>query len=673
MGNNRIRMIGPDGSVAMIPEGMVKSAENFGARRLDAKNESHPIAALGKGFISGAIGSIPDIASSLYNIPASAINYAKQHPEMYEGAQFDPTGTFAPINPNQAELPMIPSATEAIGKSIENVIGETPENYKHLVEGSKLVGSLAGPGGMAKVAGKKGLELASKGLEYLGSLKPSVLTGGALSGTTMSKLNEEGYSPLTQVAAGLGMGSLPAVSKSLAKKGVEGSRKLSAKALGLSPKQLNLEAAKAAQESGIDLPASAFTESRLMGLADQYIGKTPYFGDKLRDKYLKGEKQTLDKLNSIYEDVGPVKTEEIENQIGKLYKDTVNNLPQNASISPNNTLNTIDSILERLKKSASPSDDQAYVIKKLTDIREDIIKKSTTPSNLSQEEIKWLKNNNFREEDIAKLGKTNNEYPVENLWETKKSLNDTINWNIKDNDYKDLLKKVQRSILEDIGEYGQKDPSWYNSFKSADELFGKVAKRQRLEYLLSEKPINQATGKYSYNSLSKIIHTPKTSREIKNLTSPETFEKIEKLGDVARTMSIKMANIPNPSGSAIVIGIGSLLGGLFTAPLPTVAAVVGLQGLTKMLTDKKFLDLAIKTAERTSTKPSKDLLQLRKKVKTLTGLSINTINNRMNGLMNSQKNEDENRSIRMIGPDGTVAMIPPLMVKSAQKMGARLF
>jgi hypothetical protein len=627
--NNRIRMIGPDGSVALIPESMVKSAEKMGAR-VEQKKESGPIAALGKGFISEALGSVPDIASSLYNIPASAINFAKQHPEMYEGAEFDPYNTFAPISPNQAELPMIPSATESIEKSIENVIGETPEQYKHLVEGSKLAGSLVGPGSAAKVVGKMGAKLASKGLEYLGSLKPSIVSGGALAGTTMSKLNEEGYSPLTQVATGLGVGYLPTVSKSLAKKGLEGSRKLSIKSLGLSPKQLNLKAAKAAQESGVDLPASAFTESKIMSLADQYLGKTPYFGDKLRDKYLKSEKQVLDRLNSLYEDVGPIKTEEIDRQIGKLYKDTVNNLPKNASIHPNNTVSTIDSILERLNKSLSPSEDQSYVIKKLSDIRDGIVKNSNIPSNLSNEEIKWLKNNGFREQDISKLGKTNNEYPIENLWETKKSLNDTINWNIKDNDYKDLLKNVQHSILEDIGEYGKKDPLWYKSFKSADELFGKVAKRKRLEYLLSEKPINQATGNYSYNSLSKIIHTPKTSREIKNLTSPETFEKIEKLGEVARAMSIKMANIPNPSGTAMVAGVGAFMGGLYTAPLPTVAAAIGLHGLTKMLTDKKFLDLAINLSEGTSSKPAKDLLQLRRKVKNLTGLSINTINSRIN-------------------------------------------
>lgn len=635
--------------------------------RVEPKKEAHPISALAGGFGAGILGSIPDIASSIYNIPASAMNivreHAKKHPESYVGNEL------YQVSPEQSELPMIPSATEEIHKGIENKIGETPEGYRHLVEGSKLAGSIASPGGAAKAASKIGSKALSKGLGYVGSLNPSTLTGGAISGTAMSKLQEEGYSPLTQMGAGIASGSLPSITGSLARGSVQGAKKGTMGAIGLSPKQLNLKAAQAAKESGVELPASAFTENKLMSLADQYIGKTPYFGDKLRDKYLKGEKQTLDRLNSIYDEVGPVKTHEIEEKLTELYKKNKESLPKDASINPSHTLNTIDEILSSLSNSLAPSEDQISVINKLTKIKDGITKQSNNiPSDLTKEEMKWLKKNGL--EDLSKLGKIKHETPISKLWDTKKSLNDTINWDVENYGYKELLKKVQRSMLDDIGEYGKKDPEWYKSFKSTDELFGKVAKRKRLEHLLSERTINPATNSLSHNSLSKMIHSPQTANEIKSLTSPETFEKIEKLGEVAKTMAIKAKNIPNPSASAMVLGVGTLLSGIFYAPASTASAVVGLSGMTKLLTDKKFLDLAIKTAE--GKKNPKDLLKIRKKVKELTGLSIHTINRKM-GRQEINHDFSENENVRMIGPDGSVALIPQNKVEDAIKLGAKIY
>src|SRR5580698_8015625 len=147
--DKKVRMIGPDGTIALIPQSRVEDAIRMGAK-VEPKKESHPIMALAKGAISGAAGAIPDILSAAYNLPASIVNFAKEHPEYYQGSEF------APMSPTQAELPMIPSATEGIERGISNVVGETPEQYKHLVEGAKLAGSLAGPGGIAKGALKLG-------------------------------------------------------------------------------------------------------------------------------------------------------------------------------------------------------------------------------------------------------------------------------------------------------------------------------------------------------------------------------------------------------------------------------------------------------------------------------------------------------------------------------------
>src|SRR5690606_23598246 len=116
------------------------------------------------------------------------------------------------------------------------------------------------------------------------------------------------------------------------------------KIMGLSPKRLNIEAAEAAKDLGIELPAAALTDSTLTGLADQWVRKTPFFGNKLKKKDAITEEQTRKALGDIYERTGPVRTPEIEAEIANRYNLAASSLPENAKIKPSNLKKAIDDI-----------------------------------------------------------------------------------------------------------------------------------------------------------------------------------------------------------------------------------------------------------------------------------------------------------------------------------------
>lgn len=566
-------------------------------------NYKKSAAALAKGAISGALGAIPDIASSLYNLPASAVNYAnKIDPELFKGTDF------YPMSRKRADLPLIPSTTAALEKGIDTLTGgytETPENIKHLYEGTKLAGAVAGPGGIGAITSKVAPKVIGKALGALGSTKPSAIAGGATAGAAMSKLQDEGYSPTTQIAASLGAGALTGA-------GITSLGRLRQPlspfyaVSGLSKKRLNLKAAKAARDLGIELPASAFTDSKATMLADQLVGATPYLGNKLRDKYLKADEEVIKKLNQFYNKTGPQHTEKVSDEISKLYNKVEDLLPSSASVYAENTANAISKIEKSIKTSTlSPSEQN--LLSRISDIKNKLVPYRGVSA------------------------------PVDFIVGTKKSLNQVINWE-EDKGIKKLLRNVQQGLLKDIEKYGEKDPVWYKAFQDADRLFEKVEKRKRLEHLLSERAINDATGDISYNALSKVIHKKKTREELKRITSPEVFEKIDKLGEVARTMAIKSKNIPNPSGSAIATSILGLVAGIFTAPLPTISTAMGLGAGAKLLTSQKFLDLAIKAAENPKNISLRQ--KLRKNVKDLTGMSIEALNNRIHNEQNRQHKRD---------------------------------
>ena len=223
------------------------------------------------------------------------------------------------------------------------------------------------------------------------------------------------------------------------------------------------------------------------------------------------------------------------------------------------------------------------------------------------------------------------EYDVNKLVGTKKSLNSIIKWDT-DAGVKNQLKKIQKAISRDIQEYGKSNPEWYDAFKEADKLYGNVAKREKLENILGHKATNYATESLSYNALAKAINNPKNSVSIRKQLTPEVFKKIQKLGTVAKAMAIKSKNIPNPSGTATTGGITAAIFGLFYDPITTATLLGGGYGATKLLTDKKFLDLALKLAENPNNLATTTALNHR--IKEITGYSAIALNKNLQEMNN---------------------------------------
>ncbi len=426
----------------------------------------------------------------------------------------------------------------------------------------------------------------NKGVSFLDRFKNAgklVGTGAAIGGTS-GALQEQGVNPLV---ADIGATVLVPQSSIFANFAKNAAAKKALALTGVGANKLNIDALKAAKELGINLPTAAATNSALVDLTDQAIGKIPFLGDKLKKKYSTTEAQTLNALEDIYNRVGPKETPEVKEQISKLYKQSRETLPESAEIIPSNTLES------------------------LADIRKNIV----TPIP-NEGERKLLKTVEELEGYYSPHGVKEIKAPVKSLIGSKKSLNEDIDWD-KHQGVRNLLKNVKHSISKDVEQYGHKNPQWHKNFTEADKLFAKTERRKELEALLSGKAINAATDSFSYNSLSKIIHADKTDNTIKRLVDPETYKKIQKLGEVSKAMAQKMQRTPNPSGTAPTAAAIGLITGIYTAPLSTLGTIIGGAGATKLLTDQKFLDLALRLAEQP--KSLLTSMALTSRVKDLTG------------------------------------------------------
>jgi len=521
-------------------------------------------------------------------------------------------GVVAPILPESAEF-MAKSANKAL-ESLDSMKPRENDSLGNILykagEFGGATANLPLPTGSAVnaagIAARGGKSLLSKFAKDIG-------TGSSIGGGS-GVLQEAGVDPLvSDLISSVATPTAIIKSKSLLNnftKPRQTLAKIPMKIMGLTPKSMNIEAAKAARDLGIDLPAAAVTDSKLTALADQYVGKAPIFGNKLKNKYLLAEEQTQKALSDIFDEIGPARTPEIEGHIAGLYNKVATSLPQEAKVLPVNLKKAIDDIKIN---TAILSPDEKSLLQSLETIKNEIEPASKIVSQYGPIKLPLQ------------------EYDVNKLVGTKKSLNSIIKWDT-DAGVKNQLKKIQKAISRDIQEYGKSNPEWYDAFKEADKLYGDVARREKLENILGHKATNYATESLSYNALAKAINNPKNSVSIRKQLTPETFKKIQKLGTVAKAMAIKSKNIPNPSGTATTGGISAAIFGLFYDPITTAKLLGGGYGATKLLTDKKFLDLALKLAENPNNLATTTALNHR--IKEITGYSAVALNKNLQEMNN---------------------------------------
>jgi hypothetical protein len=565
-------------------------------------------ASAGKAIAAGVGGAIPDTAALAYNLPATLHNALARHnqnlPEDVKKAyaelvQHDPK--YAKYLDTK-EIPTIPSATEALDRGIDHITGgytETPEDQKNLNEGLKFASSFATGGGIAKVGATLGNKAISKAGNFMGSLEKSQIAGAGAAGATSSYLADQGASAPESIAGGvaanLAVNSLPTGGNLLAK----GTLALT----GLGKKQLNLDAAKAAQDLDIVLPKAVVSEGKAIAYADRFLNHAPFAGNIMQKRYARIGEKALEELDKAYESV--ISSKElvgIEDRITGLYEVAKETLPKDAQIVPKNTIKAIEEIRDNISAPAL-SGDFATINAKLNQIQ-----KEFSPGYIK---------------GIPAKTKT--------LVNQKENLNNSIYNDLKTDKGRKILGDLNDAIRNDLAEYGKTNPEWYNYFTKADGLHSKKSTRKTLEKLLSGKAESYTTGELTYNSLSKVLNTPESKDQLKHLVKPEIFDRLEKLGTVSQAMAKKNKGTINPSGTAVaqttinwISGLAGL-GGYKVGALDFQTAVlstIGATGLAHLLTDKKTLDFAIKFAE---TGGEKAALGFNQRMKVITGYTPVTL------------------------------------------------
>jgi hypothetical protein len=522
-------------------------------------------------------------------------------------------GVVAPILPESAQV-----MSDTTNKALESLDSMKPRENDSLGNILYKAGEFGGATAsfpLPTSAGVNAAGIAARGggKSFLTKFAKDIGTGSSI-GAGSGVMQEAGVDPLyADLISSVATPTAIIKSKSLLNnftKPRQTLAKIPMKLMGLTPKSMNIEAARAARDLGIDLPAAAVTDSKLTALADQYVGKAPIFGNKLKNKYALAEEQTQKVLSDIFDEIGPSRTPEVEGHIAGLYNKVATSLPQEAKVLPVNLKKAIDDIKIN---TAILSPDEKSLLQSLETIKNEIEPASKIVSQYGPIKLPLQ------------------EYDVNKLVGTKKSLNSIIKWDT-DAGVKNQLKKIQKAISRDIQEYGKSNPEWYDAFKEADKLYGDVARREKLENILGHKATNYATESLSYNALAKAINNPKNSVSIRKQLTPETFKKIQKLGTVAKAMAIKSKNIPNPSGTATTGEISAAIFGLFYDPITTAKLLGGGYGATKLLTDKKFLDLALKLAENPNNLATTTALNHR--IKAITGYSAVALNKNLQEMNN---------------------------------------
>ena len=522
-------------------------------------------------------------------------------------------GVVAPILPQSAEF-----MAKSANKGIEALDAMKPKDNDSLGNILYKAGEFGGATASFPLPTSAGVNVAGNairggGKSLLTRFAKDIGTGSSIGGGS-GVLQETGVDPLvSDLISSVATPTAIVKGKSLLNNFTKPRQllaKIPMKLMGLTPKSMNIEAARAARDLGIDLPAAAVTDSKLTALADQYMGKAPIFGNKLKNKYTLAEEQTQKALSDIFDEIGPARTPEIEGQIAGRYNKVATSLPLEAKVLPINLKKAIDDIKIN---TAILSPDEKSLLQSLETIKNEIEPASKIVSQYGPIKLPLQ------------------EYDVNKLVGTKKSLNSIIKWDM-DAGVKNQLKKIQKAISQDIEQYGKTNPEWYDAFKEADKLYGDVAKREKLENILGHKATNYATDSLSYNALAKAIYNPKNSESIRKQLTPETFKKIQKLGSVAKAMAVKSKNIPNPSGTATTGGISAAIFGLFYDPITTAKLLGGGYGASRLLTDKKFLDLALKLAENPNNLATTTALNHR--IKELTGYPAIALNKNLQEMNN---------------------------------------
>jgi len=574
----------------------------------------------GKSAVAGAIGGLADTVAAAYNIPAMLTNAANSLNNNND-LEIDPVsgGVIQRTPGERPELPLIPSATDAMDEGIDHITGgytKTPEQEKWFQEGIRFAAAVASGGGLGSLAGKAGRKGLESGLKVMGTTKPAAIAGAGASGAALQKASEWEASSPAAFGSSIGAGLITeAALKALSSKTIA---KRATALSGFGKGNLNVPAIEAANRLNIDLPGVAATKGVVPAFAHQAMGKFPWFGDKLREKVKEASTQYQNAWEAMLDSVGLPKGENVSRNIDRSYEVLRQKIPEGATVAPTPVLDAIADIETQLK-AAVPSEPT----KKLFSIMGEFKKAFASPSPKLPDGFEKLPQN-IQEKVLAALGPTVNPIPVKELVRQKVEINKIMKdrniFDRHDTDSLGFLHKIRDGIAQTLEDYGKQNPKFLKTLKRAEARFARTAKREALDDALSGKIVDPKTGEVSYNSLLNVLGDRKRQKFLRNNLGETNYKKLAEFAEVAKAMESIRRNNPNPSGSATMGAAIGVIGSLLYGKLAIPAAVIGGGSVaTKLLTSKAFLNKATQFAKE----PTEPLVRkVAEIVKENTGMTV---------------------------------------------------
>lgn len=435
--------------------------------------------------------------------------------------------------------------------------------------------------------------------DFLTSKDPKVLASAALGGEAMSWARREDVGPLGQIAAGIG-GSVGANALISAGKNAnlslkEGTaspdfknfvqndlltipRKAKYALMGLSPKSINEETIKGANRLGIDLPAAAISHSPQTSFFTQ-IGKMV---PSVSEAFVKNIEKTHQKFKSAFETLSQ-----------KIYPDK--------SLSLGNTetyKNKLNEVYEPLIDYAAKSD--VFIdYKKTVEAAYEFLNKNRTGSNATEMKEALARARNIVEHGQQYLGK---QYKVPLL----EALNQKKNLNAmmfpSDKMILTPLKPVRDAVIQDLKNYGEKDPFFAKLLREADSNYYRIKNRETFEKNFEDLFFNKVDGIPAYGQIFRKLSENKSKQLLKKVVGKEQLGALEDLKKAAEGMASVSSKVLNPSGTAVL----SMLGDIVKSPIKSSGSIGASMLFFGALKDPSLAKKALKFSKTPTSKTAQE-------------------------------------------------------------------
>ena len=517
-------------------------------------------------------------------------------------------------------------ASTLLGHKVNELFGVNLEPKDAFEKFVHLVGefSLPLPGLGASKAGVKAASLPMKALKH-----EALVAGGAAGITAAEEAGVE--SGIGKMAAGVGGTAAVSVLGSLNPKG------LALTLAGFGKNQLKAKALEAAKRIEVDLPGVAATDAVAPSAAHNLISRVPYFGDQIRETLSQTGKQYQRSFEALLDKVSPSLTEDLPQVAKRIYAPLDNLLPISDTIDPTPWLKEIKKIETKLQ-SAAKSEPTKKLLSVFREMKQNLESKSaeglpdyleTASDTVKQSLQKQL------QEGAPAVQPIPVQQVVRQKIEFNKMMKDKNLFDRTDSDSLSYLHNLQAVTKRMLEQYGNKqNPEFLKALKKADQAYGAYAKREALDGLLAEKLSSLVTEEPQYNPLIKTLQKKDNQKFLKNNLGEDNYAKIKDYIEVAKAMESIKRNNQNPSGSGWVGALASIAGGLYAAPAYTISLLAATQAGTKLLTSKRFINLAHRYAKE----PKESLAQkLETIIKETTGKSSNILSQELGEIQKKQE------------------------------------